>query len=228
MNTCLIWAYHFEWSYELASKAILRQASGDVVSTCLPSRLSRVRAPSPALFPQPSLSMGLASRLTASKQWYHFEATVSFCVKRRSTNTCRVFWQTPASPFTSWQKCSRTRLGRLLVTGTASEATIDHLLRKNKWGRFSTRGYYNNQFVVVWYQLFFKEGLSLTRFFNLFGCPAGFHARKFVCLSRWKKQKNGTVGRDEVFVQDLSSLVRSSLGQAKKMRRSKQWAKTNR
>jgi hypothetical protein len=30
-------------------RAILQQASGDIVTFCLPSRLSRVRAPSPAL-----------------------------------------------------------------------------------------------------------------------------------------------------------------------------------
>jgi hypothetical protein len=36
-------------SYETGYKADVERASGDIATTCLPSRLSRVRAPSPAL-----------------------------------------------------------------------------------------------------------------------------------------------------------------------------------
>jgi hypothetical protein len=51
-----------------AWKGYLCQASGVFVTTCLPSRLSRVRVPSPALFPQSSLSWRLICCFTGSKQ----------------------------------------------------------------------------------------------------------------------------------------------------------------
>ncbi len=34
--------------------------------------------------------------------------------------------------FLNMQKCSRNRIGRLVVTETAYEATIEHVFRKNK------------------------------------------------------------------------------------------------
>ncbi len=49
-----------------ANKASSRQAGGERVTPCLPSRLSRVRVPSPALLYEPSLCWLTTGRFTAS------------------------------------------------------------------------------------------------------------------------------------------------------------------
>jgi len=136
-------------SVRRACRAVLEEASCDIADVCLPSRLSRVRAPSPALLPKPLFSKCFTGRFRRSEQWWPMRRTVFFLSKRRSTNTCLHFWQTPASRFTSWQKCSQTHIGRLFVTGTAYKATIDHALRKNKGGRCSLEGDDKNPCVVV-------------------------------------------------------------------------------
>jgi hypothetical protein len=51
-----------------ACSGCLWQASGDLVTTCLPSRLSRVRAPSPAPSNEPSLYWLTTGRFVASKR----------------------------------------------------------------------------------------------------------------------------------------------------------------
>ena len=61
-----------------------------------------------------------------------------------------VFWETPASLFTFWQKCSRPCIGRLLATGSASQATIEHLFVKYKGGRCSLGGSFQNSFRVTY------------------------------------------------------------------------------
>src|SRR6266700_2304859 len=54
--------------YERSPRAISRQAVGDFVTTCLPSRLSRVRIPSPALLSISSLCKPVRSRPKTSGQ----------------------------------------------------------------------------------------------------------------------------------------------------------------
>ena len=51
-----------------APEAILQQANGDNVTFCLPSRLSRVRAQSPAPKHEPSLYWLTTGRFVASKR----------------------------------------------------------------------------------------------------------------------------------------------------------------
>src|SRR6266566_4665727 len=53
-----------------ACEGWLCQASGDRATTCLPSRLSRVRAPSPAPLFASSLCRPVRSRLAATRQRY--------------------------------------------------------------------------------------------------------------------------------------------------------------
>jgi hypothetical protein len=60
---------HTERRYaQSACGAVLEEASGDIVPTYLPSRLSRVRVPSPAFSFRPSPSWRLGSQSMASKQ----------------------------------------------------------------------------------------------------------------------------------------------------------------
>src|SRR5258708_22819098 len=71
-------------SCETGCKADVNQAGGDSVTACLPSRLSRVRAPSPAPLLQPSLSKSFTSRFKGTEQ-------------RRSVDTA-VFFIAPTPP----------------------------------------------------------------------------------------------------------------------------------
>jgi hypothetical protein len=61
-------AYKRRMTDESACEAYLYQPSGVAVRSCLPSRLSRVRVPSPALLPKPFPSWRLGSQSMASKQ----------------------------------------------------------------------------------------------------------------------------------------------------------------
>src|SRR6266702_4346711 len=54
--------------YERSPRAISWQAVGDLATTCLPSRLSRVRVPSPALLCTLSLCKPVTSRLATTRQ----------------------------------------------------------------------------------------------------------------------------------------------------------------
>ncbi len=69
------------------------------VTDCLPSRLSRVRAPSPALLEKPLSSQCFTGRFTGSEQREAMGMTVFFLIKRRSTNTCLHFLGTTCLAF---------------------------------------------------------------------------------------------------------------------------------
>src|SRR5438309_1781724 len=68
MSACLLCAFLFVLSCQSASLADVRQAHGDFVRDCLPSRLSRVRVPSPALLDEPPFSTCFTGRLTTGEQ----------------------------------------------------------------------------------------------------------------------------------------------------------------
>jgi hypothetical protein len=70
VNTFIRHAHLSIGTCKAALGASSEEASGDLVSTCLPSRLSRVRAPSPAPTYRPSLCRPITSRLGATRQRY--------------------------------------------------------------------------------------------------------------------------------------------------------------
>src|SRR6266516_3282678 len=80
--------------YERSPRAISWQAVGDLATTCLPSRLSRVRAPSPAFLPKPSLCKRFGSQLKATRRRDEQSETVLFLGKRRTTTPCLPKWHT--------------------------------------------------------------------------------------------------------------------------------------
>jgi hypothetical protein len=135
---------------ESASQADAKQACGKFVSSCLPSRLSRVRISSPAFSSHPSFSTRFAGSFRASNLRKHFETAVLFCAKRRSTNICLRFRVNTCLAFHLLTKVFTTCIGRLLATGIASQATIEHLFVKYKGGRCSLGGSFQNSFRVTY------------------------------------------------------------------------------
>jgi hypothetical protein len=77
--------------YETGCKADVDQASGENATACLPSRLSRVRAPSPALFSKPPPSRPLRGCFRRSEQQKCRSKAVLLCPKKGSTDTCLHF-----------------------------------------------------------------------------------------------------------------------------------------
>src|ERR1700736_2848414 len=53
--------------YDRSPRAISQEAGGDPATICLPSRLSRVRAPSPALYTQEASSQGASQEASGIK-----------------------------------------------------------------------------------------------------------------------------------------------------------------
>ena len=75
-------------------------------------------------------------------KWLHKRLRHGHTLCERTKEKCsQAFWcmttclnvsQTPTTHLTLWQKCSHTCIGRLLLTRTASEATIDYALKKTR------------------------------------------------------------------------------------------------
>src|SRR3989442_9993840 len=85
---------------ERSPRAILWQAGGDSATICLPSRLSRVRVPSPALFSEPSLYWLTTGRFVASRRFYVVRKGVqrhpaSFCVLPHEKSAFVLFTNPP-------------------------------------------------------------------------------------------------------------------------------------